>query len=368
MNSWFTPAVLFVLLNVMIGTIAFTSTLANQKYHHNHSQQQQQQNHRQNDPQQTNLARSPSVLQRLRSINFYSYRSQEPQHLASHFKPISPDSSISDPHYNIERPNHQVQLHYQTESSFETHSQYIFPPVAGAGATTHHEVKQPAGFYENLQETPQANNYYPHEQIYQGNSLENQSPQYFFEQTNEVKHKEEETGMAGFDFQQVRDQENTTTTQENGTHFDFQQAKEEKVEENDFHYDSVKAHEENFENDELQSLDEVYSKLAERHVSRSKSDTNPSAGEVPTKLSTKMKKSASMKSAFNHFEEEDIVEARRPATVKETSTRGLAEADEGVDAKADDFINRFKQQLKLQRMDSIMRNKEMIGRGGGGGR
>lgn len=372
MNSWFTPAVLFVLLNVMIGTIAFTSTLANQKkFHHNHQQQQNQNQNRQIDPQQQpNLARSPSVLQRLRSINFYSYRSQEPQHLAAHFKPIAPDS-ISDAHYNIERQNHQVQLHYQTENSFETHSQYIFahPAAVGVGdgstAVAHREEKQPVGFYENPRET-EANNYYPHQQIYQGKILENQPPHYFFEQTNEVKHQE--TGTAGFDFQQVLDQENTATTQENGSHFDFEQAQEEKVEKNEYHYDSEQAHEENLENDELQSLDEVYSKLAERHVSRSKSDTKPSAGEVPAKLSTKMKKSASMKSPFNHFKEDEVVEARRPATVKEKSTRRVTEADEEVDAKADDFINRFKQQLKLQRADSIIRNKEMIGRGSGGGR
>ncbi|KAL2940367.1 Solute carrier family 43 member 3, partial [Bienertia sinuspersici] len=36
--------------------------------------------------------------------------------------------------------------------------------------------------------------------------------------------------------------------------------------------------------------------------------------------------------------------------------------DEGVDAKADDFINRFKKQLRLQRIDSIVRYKEMISR------
>ncbi|KAI3447137.1 hypothetical protein Pfo_003802 [Paulownia fortunei] len=39
--------------------------------------------------------------------------------------------------------------------------------------------------------------------------------------------------------------------------------------------------------------------------------------------------------------------------------------DEAVDAKADDFIKRFKQQLKLQRLDSILRYKEMLNRGMG---
>ncbi|CAN0882030.1 Pathogen-associated molecular patterns-induced protein A70 [Linum grandiflorum] len=81
-----------------------------------------------------------------------------------------------------------------------------------------------------------------------------------------------------------------------------------------------------------------------------------------------MKKSASTKSAFGHFEEEKIVEARRPATVREQKSNKLNEEEVGgdvgcVDAKADDFINKFKQQLKLQRLDSIIRYKEMVGRG-----
>uniref|UniRef100_A0A5B7BXQ7 DUF761 domain-containing protein n=1 Tax=Davidia involucrata TaxID=16924 RepID=A0A5B7BXQ7_DAVIN len=99
-------------------------------------------------------------------------------------------------------------------------------------------------------------------------------------------------------------------------------------------------------------------------IHRTKSNTKPASGEVPVRLPLKMKKSASMTSAFAHFEEEDIVEAHRPATVKEGKARAT-EVDDEVDAKADDFINRFKQQLKLQRLDSIIRYKEIITRGSG---
>lgn len=112
-------------------------------------------------------------------------------------------------------------------------------------------------------------------------------------------------------------------------------------------------------------MDEVYSQLNELHVSRSKSDTAPVAGEIPKKLPAKMKKSASLKSAFKHFEEDEIVEVRRPETVKPRPSKKFADVDEEVDSKADDFINKFKQQLKLQRLDSIVRYKEMIGRGSG---
>lgn len=103
-------------------------------------------------------------------------------------------------------------------------------------------------------------------------------------------------------------------------------------------------------------------------MTRSKSDTKPTPGEAPpAKLSKKMKKSASAKSAFSHFEEADIVENRRPATVREgkASLKVTEVGDDEVDAKADDFINKFKQELKLQRLDSIIRYKEMIGGGAG---
>ncbi|GMP80650.1 hypothetical protein CsSME_00035670 [Camellia sinensis var. sinensis] len=56
-----------------------------------------------------------------------------------------------------------------------------------------------------------------------------------------------------------------------------------------------------------------------------------------------------------------------PANMKKSASEKLrvGEDEEGVDAKADDFINRFKQQLKLQRLDSILRYKEMLSRGSG---
>ncbi|XP_055823521.1 uncharacterized protein LOC129892023 [Solanum dulcamara] len=98
------------------------------------------------------------------------------------------------------------------------------------------------------------------------------STQYFFQQTHEQKLKDMET------------------------HFDFQQIEEENEDDEE-------------EEGEMTSLDEVYSQLRERHVSRSRSDTKLVSSEAPVKLPTKMKKSASMKSPFAHFEEEAIVEA-----------------------------------------------------------
>ncbi|XP_062179182.1 pathogen-associated molecular patterns-induced protein A70-like [Phragmites australis] len=117
------------------------------------------------------------------------------------------------------------------------------------------------------------------------------------------------------------------------------------------------------------------------HMERSRSEAAAEA-ELP-RLPARLHKSASDKSAFAHFESEEVeeaVEARRPATTREgvAARRGsrlpVAEPeedaeDEGaasggeVDARADDFINRFRHQLKLQRMDSILRYRETIRRG-----
>ncbi|XP_076918801.1 uncharacterized protein LOC143579348 [Bidens hawaiensis] len=57
---------------------------------------------------------------------------------------------------------------------------------------------------------------------------------------------------------------------------------------------------------------------------------------------------------------EDDVDLRRPETARESSRND--DVDEEVDAKADDFISRFKQQLKLQRLESLVRYNEMLNR------
>ncbi|CAL9091852.1 unnamed protein product, partial [Musa textilis] len=96
----------------------------------------------------------------------------------------------------------------------------------------------------------------------------------------------------------------------------------------------------------------------QHHFGRSQSDAQPTAGEMPPKLPVRIKKSASEKSAFAHFEEAEVEEAGWDAV----ETEGSGGGDE-VDARADDFINRFRQQLRLQRLESIARYKEMLSRG-----
>ncbi|KAL2510030.1 hypothetical protein Fot_33677 [Forsythia ovata] len=92
-----------------------------------------------------------------------------------------------------------------------------------------------------------------------------------------------------------------------------------------------------------------------------RSDTEPTYGEISVKLQARMRKLASLKSTFGHFKE-DIVEASGQGTRRKKGNNKLLE-DHEVNAKADDFTNKFKQQLKLHRLDSIIRLKDMIGRG-----
>jgi len=80
---------------------------------------------------------------------------------------------------------------------------------------------------------------------------------------------------------------------------------------------------------------------------------NPVCDEVKSKV--EMKKSASEKTLEREEEDEETVERRRPATAAARSETTTCKEDEAVDAKADDFINRFKKQLRLQRLDSFMR-------------
>ncbi|XP_031118375.1 pathogen-associated molecular patterns-induced protein A70-like [Ipomoea triloba] len=264
MNNWFTPTVFFVLLNVVIATIVFISSLANQK----------------KQQQTPKLAGSPSVLQRLRSINLSNLRSQEP---IFKFNPTDSDTL-----FNLDP---------------------TLPPQIL-------EPQMPYTFFHLPQEIP---------------TLETQTTHYIFRQENETHYVSHQETVERTETHDVK-------TEEIEAHFDFQASHEEEPEGEK-------------EEEKPERLDEA-----------PEPETTPFAVEIPERLPAKMKKSASMKSsAFKPAEKEDV-EARRPATMKE---RVAAEVDEEVDAKADDFINKFRQQLKLQRVDSTLRYKEAIRRGAG---
>ncbi|XP_028751662.1 pathogen-associated molecular patterns-induced protein A70-like [Neltuma alba] len=96
---------------------------------------------------------------------------------------------------------------------------------------------------------------------------------------------------------------------------------------------------------------------ADNLVRRSKSESSRrETGKSPEK----MKKSASDKAASRTQEEEEV-DRRTPEPETARYRAGIETAsfaeDETVDAKADDFINRFRQQLRLQRVNSFLRRE-----------
>ncbi|GAB4837101.1 hypothetical protein Ancab_002012 [Ancistrocladus abbreviatus] len=254
MNSWLTPTVLFVILNLMIGTIAVTSGFGSASTKPRENGTQHQDLSRQQTLQQLRLTNSPSVLQRLKSINFYSYRFHEPT--------ITTTTTVMAP----------------------------AEPPSSAGATP--------------------------EQI----------PDLDTRLRKSHAPKEDISANVG---------------------------------------------------EEVPTMDEVYGQIQGSFFGGSKSDTSPSAVEGYVKLPRNVKRSSSDVSAFKlserdavQEEERVVVERLLPATVREVENRvtadniiGDPDADE-VNAKADDFINRFRQQLKLQKMESIIRKKEMVSEGG----
>ncbi|XWS26411.1 hypothetical protein CRYUN_Cryun26dG0030100 [Craigia yunnanensis] len=298
--SWFTPTVFFVFLNLTIGTIYFTSSLASNEPGVGEGQNLE-------GEEIPKLVRSPSVLQRLKSINLYSYRSQEPVTATATATAYEKIPDVDDVHFSFQQ---------QTPEQDQRQQQPY--------------LDRSPSFLRRLKSI----NLYG----------------YFSPETTPL-HKNQGI-YSHYTPEQAREEED-------------EQEPEEEVEDNQ----GGRGEEEKEEEDEgilgqEQSLDEIYSQLKDSHVNRTKSDTKPASGEVPTKLPRKMRKSASVKSAFSHFEEEDIAETRRPATVREGKANSTEEDDE-VDAKADDFINKFNQQLKLQRIDSFIRYKEMVKRGSG---
>lgn len=349
----------------MIATILFTSNLPNQNNQNNQNKQPQPENQDQNKkPQNQNesskLTRSPSILHLLRSYNLYPQTShqqqtqQEPLEVAAtqfvfnHSfpheqlpleqdpKPIStnPKSSNLDPtRYDI---NHTNEVHLTNANLDPTRPDFKV------------NSKLQLTVDDNLDLTRPDFNLTSKVQLTSDN-LNPTRPD--FSHTNEVPAPPTKA-QTHFVY------DNNHTIEKVTAHFHFDPTLIENVNPPDPHLDPE-------EHDEFNSLDEIYSKITGGHVNRTKSDTLPASGELPVKLPTKMKKSASMKSAFSHFEEEKIVEARRPATVRERRSAAKATADDDVevDAKADDFINKFKHQLKLQRLDSIIRYKEMVNKG-----
>lgn len=111
-------------------------------------------------------------------------------------------------------------------------------------------------------------------------------------------------------------------------------------------------------------MDEIYSQIIQSkgsnsaHYGRQNSGAKPSGGEIPVRLPRRIKKSAGDKSAFNHV---GAAERENSAAVVVAVLEEEQEEEEaGLDARADDFISKFRQQLNMQRLDSIQRKQEIM--------
>ncbi|OMO67292.1 hypothetical protein CCACVL1_20634 [Corchorus capsularis] len=286
--SWLTPTSLFVLLNIMIGTIFLISRLSPPKSSHHGHQVGVQYNDYNSAPPPSPLQRAPSLLDRVRSIKFSTYNFSSPNYnqdidhhdhqpdLAAH--PLERAPSILERVKSINfslykySPQNPDTGHYIQPSS--TEHEYTSPPP-----------QQPLSRAPSLLERVKSIDF---KSFYRSDSIN---------KTNPLK-------------------ESFASDDETDSETDMSPV----------HHDSP--------------------------VKRCKSESKVKQRKMPEK----MKKSTSERRMDQ--EEEEEVERRRPATTRIEKT--VSFGDEGVDAKADDFINKFKQQLKLQRLDSLLRYRDML--------
>ncbi|KAF3439610.1 hypothetical protein FNV43_RR17888 [Rhamnella rubrinervis] len=245
MASWLTPTYLFLFLNLVIGTIFLISRLKPHHHQHDHPGPY-------NSPQ---LARAPSLLERVKSIDFSFYKFDQPTPPETEFNPPQTTQPGSVTHY--------VQDHQ--------------PPL----------VRTPS-LLDRLKSI-------------------NLSSLYNRSETEVLEAARAERRRVDLDPNQSTD-----------------------------HDDHL--------------------------VKRSKSDSS-SGDATSSQHPEKIKKSVSEISALGKLVVDEVMERPVPATTrveKWSDKRTSVGEDQGVDAKADDFINKFKQQLRLQRLDSLKRFGDML--------
>jgi hypothetical protein len=317
--SWFTPTYLFCFLNLTIATIFIVSNFKSHNQTHQFDQNQYTQFTEFNSSQ---LGRAPSLLERVKSIDFSIYK-----------------YDITDPVQLERRPSLLERV-----KSFSVYK---------------HEQTQPDPDYHEVQN---------------------------LEPTRVVRYPSFLQRVVSFSRNEVQDEQ----TQRDPNYHELQNAEPTRIVQYPSFLQRVVSFSRNEEEKPEPDSEPVklvrYPSLLQRvnsikaalykseqpdpvsdpretgnHVARSKSEKAPEKSKAK-----KMKKWASVKNVGPSEESDDDVDRRRPKTTRERKKVETASfGDEEVDAKADDFINRFKQQLKLQRLDSLIRYREQ-NRGGGG--
>ncbi|XWS26693.1 hypothetical protein CRYUN_Cryun26dG0052100 [Craigia yunnanensis] len=259
--SWLTPTSLFLIINIMIGTIFLISRLSPPRRPHH-----QQIGHDGYNSAPT-LQRAPSLLDRVKSINFSTYK--------------------------FPLQNQDIDHHLQPDN-LAAHRLEQSPSIL-------ERVKSINFSLNNFSpQNPNKDNIQPTEHDYTNPQPLSRAPSLL----KRVKSIDFTSFYRSVSFKSNQQTE-SPTTEEAGSDTD---------------------------------MSPVHGQ-----VNRSKSEPKV----IQRKLSEKMKKSASKNLRREEEEEEEEEE------------EGV-DGDQGVDAKADDFINKFKQQLKLQRLNSVLRYRDML--------
>ncbi|KAF8102639.1 hypothetical protein N665_0197s0003 [Sinapis alba] len=349
--SWFTPTTLFLLLNLMIGTIVITSRFGSgSRKHHPHH------NGFGSGHASSPLTRAPSLIDRVKSINFHLYNF--PHSETELFSATTQHDVVGSDLHVIPDPNpaplQRVPSLLDRVRSINM-SYFKFPHDVTGSDPQDHSQPDPDSNPAPLQRTPSLL-----DRVKSINMSHFRFQQYNPEETIPTRMSR----VDPIDISKFKIQEEDKPTR---TGFDnpvngpgltrapsiLERVKSIKL--SSFYRSDPEPHSD--QNPDPNSI------IHEDHKhARSKSESKKPV-KKKKKATGKMKKSASEKSGFGFHEEAETVESverRRPVTTKVEGSTSSGDGEDGVDAKASDFINKFKQQLKLQRLDSILRYKEML--------
>jgi len=386
-RGFFTPATLFLVVNLVIGTIWLTSRShqrrrrgngystahdadANAQHHHqeqppfhhqqehqyyDHDQQQHEQQYVPPPPAPAPLARTSSVLDRLRSIGLYRFRSGDfpPEYAATDSRDVafSPAPSGADAHYERsrsepapvreERRRPAAPSRMKKSSSSEARRAAV-PPVPAAKVV---QVIREAALEEHDDFVT------PHHEV-----EEEEEHDDFVTPHHEVEEEEEHDGFVTPPpaHHEVEEEEEQYYREEYVPPLrPAPLARAPSVLERLRSFGLYRFRSGDLGADDAASavteleLNQTQTKQATQY-SRSRSE--------PSKEQTKKKQQQSTGAKMS----KSSSEARKPAPA---AVEPEAEVEGGVDARADDFINSFRKQLQLQRLNSLLNYKDMLNRG-----
>ncbi|KAI3975396.1 hypothetical protein MKX01_004483 [Papaver californicum] len=381
-SSWFTPTFLFLALNLVIGIIAITSSFGSKHKQHQQPQhdgrglqppppqQQESRGGGESNYQHPQLVRGPStVIERLKSINLYHFKTED----------LNPFSSINTFHQPDPIPV-SSQNHYEPPPPPQQHPQQ--QPLARAPSILerlksinlyHYKSDDFNPFHSNIYHSQQQEE--ETTQLKKLSSVKNSKNRDFLDHRALDNKKSKVKVVQQHDNQQQQSpkQRPAATPLGRASPAPPPLARAPSILER---LKSINLYQDFIPNFQKQPVDQFpehdHDFLDHRALEKKKSGTN-------TPITKNKKKLMSAKSdVLSHFGEfdghQDEDERRRNLTAKEKKSQSMNDhhkkefsddeegrvVDEEVDAKADDFINRFKNQLKLQRLDSIMQYKDLL--------